>query len=82
MTIVDSIARLLPAALGNADSTKYESHATPGVLEHPQYTRPEVFTANGKKYRVPKVLISGNHKKIEEWRTKKSKHVRPASSRA
>jgi tRNA (guanine37-N1)-methyltransferase len=82
MAIVDSITRLLPGALGNADSTKYESHAVPGVLEHPQYTRPEVFTANGKKYRVPRVLISGNHKKIEEWRTKKSKHTHSPSSQA
>ena len=41
-------------------------------LEYPQYTRPEVFTAGGKKYRVPKVLLSGNHKKIEQWRMKKS----------
>lgn len=73
MAIVDSITRLLPGALGNADSAKFESHSMPGVLEYPQYTRPEIFTANGKKLRVPKVLLSGNHKKIEEWRSKKSK---------
>ena len=73
MTIVDSITRLLPGALGNADSAKYESHAKPGVLEHPQYTRPEIFQANNKKYQVPKVLLSGNHKKIQEWREKHSK---------
>ena len=88
MTIIDSITRLLPGALGNAESAKNESHTTPGVLEHPQYTRPEVFTPlNGsplikgvrgikpkpKSYRVPKVLLSGNHKKIEEWRKKHSK---------
>lgn len=97
MAIVDSITRLLPGALGNADSAKYESHAVPGVLEHPQYTRPEIFTVASlpkrgkgfnfscppskggagavKSYRVPKVLLSGNHKKIEEWRAKKSKHI-------
>lgn len=100
MAIVDSITRLLPGALGNSDSAKYESHSTPGVLEHPQYTRPEVFQAAPlikgargiyyppltredkgglrskkiKQYRVPKVLLSGNHKKIEEWRKKHSKH--------
>jgi len=75
MAIIDSITRLLPGVLGNADSAKNESHATEGVLEHPQYTRPEVFKANGKFYRVPKVLLSGNHKKIAEWHTKKSKHI-------
>jgi tRNA (guanine37-N1)-methyltransferase len=73
MAIVDSVTRLLPGTLGNAESAKYESHTTPGILEHPQYTRPEIFTANGKSYRVPKVLLSGNHKKIADWRTKKSK---------
>ncbi|MDD4271210.1 MAG: tRNA (guanosine(37)-N1)-methyltransferase TrmD [Patescibacteria group bacterium] len=82
MAIIDSITRLLPGALGNADSAKNESHSVPGVLEHPQYTRPEIFTASGKSYRVPKVLISGNHKKIADWRAKKSKHIRPSSSRA
>jgi tRNA (guanine37-N1)-methyltransferase len=43
MAIVDSITRLLPGALGNAESSKFESHTTPGTLEYPQYTRPEVF---------------------------------------
>ncbi len=42
-------------------------------LEYPQYTRPEVFTAGSKKYRVPKMLLSGNHNKIEQWRRKHSK---------
>jgi len=80
MAIIDSITRLLPGSLGNADSAKNESHAIPGVLEHPQYTRPEVFVATppkkggrGIKLRVPKVLLSGNHKKISEWRAKHSK---------
>jgi tRNA (guanine37-N1)-methyltransferase len=82
MTNVDSITRLLPGVLGNNDSAKHESHNVPGILEHPQYTRPEIFQASPltrgdrgglrlKKrvtYRVPKVLLSGNHKKIEEWR--------------
>jgi len=73
LTIVDSITRLLPGALGNADSSKNESHTIPGVLEHPQYTRPKVFQINKKKLRVPKILLSGNHKNIEEWRKKHSK---------
>jgi tRNA (guanine37-N1)-methyltransferase len=87
MAIVDSITRLLPNVLGNPESLNHESHSTPGLLEYPQYTRPEVFEATPfikgnrgdlrgiKKYKVPKVLLSGNHKKIEEWRRKHSKHV-------
>lgn len=43
------------------------------ILEYPHYTRPEVFEYKGKKYRVPKVLLSGNHKKIDEWRRGKMK---------
>lgn len=73
LTMIDSITRLLPGALGNSESAKNESHTVPGVLEHPQYTRPEVFEANNKKFRVPKILLSGNHKKVEEWRKKHSK---------
>jgi len=85
MAIIDSITRLLPGALGNADSVKNESHAIPGILEHPHYTRPEVFSYSPlikgvggikgdlKKLRVPKVLLSGDHKKIAEWRGKHSK---------
>lgn len=76
MVIVDSISRLLPNVLGNEDSAKFESHTTAGTLEHPQYTRPEIFIAENKKHKVPKILLSGNHKKIEEWRTKNSKKIK------
>ena len=75
MAIVDSITRLLPGVLGNAASAKDESHSVPGVLEYPQYTRPEVFAARGKKCRVPKILLSGDHKKIAKWREKKKKII-------
>lgn len=68
---IDSIARLLPGALGNAESAISESHSTKNLLEYPQYTRPEVFEAEGKKYPVPKVLLSGNHAEIEKWRRSK-----------
>ena len=88
LAIIDSITRLLPGTLGNADSAKHESHSTPGVLEHPQYTRPEVFKTpfnkggkgdlmGVKSFRVPKILLSGNHKKIAAWREKHSKRIRP-----
>jgi len=73
--IIDSIARLLPGVLGNKESIKSESHSRTGLLEHPHYTRPEVLTVGRKKYKVPKVLLSGDHKKIKEWRDKKSKSV-------
>jgi len=76
LTIIDSITRLLPGVLGNKESAKDESHATPCQLEYPQYTRPEVFQAGSKKYRVPKVLLSGNHQKIKEWRKRKTKLIK------
>ncbi len=71
--IVDSVSRLLPGVLGNKESARDESHTKPGVLEYPHYTKPEVFTVGRKQYAVPKVLLSGNHKKIEEWRKKNLK---------
>jgi tRNA (guanine37-N1)-methyltransferase len=69
MVAVDSIVRLLPGVLGNAESAEYESHSIPGLLEYPQYTRPEVFTdSEGREHKVPSVLLSGNHAEIEKWR--------------
>lgn len=73
MTIVDSVSRLLPKALGNRESLKDESHSTPGHLEYPQYTRPEIFEVQNKKYKVPSVLLSGNHAEIKKWKESKKK---------
>lgn len=73
LVLLDSITRLLPGALGNNESAISESHTEPGQLEYPQYTKPSVFEADGKKYPVPKVLLSGNHAEIEKWRVSKSK---------
>ncbi|MCX6792490.1 MAG: tRNA (guanosine(37)-N1)-methyltransferase TrmD [Candidatus Falkowbacteria bacterium] len=70
MTIIDSVARLLPEVLGNSESLDMESHSKVGILEYPQYTKPEVVTFGKKKYKVPPVLLSGNHAKIKEWRMK------------
>lgn len=64
MVVVDSVSRLLPGVLGNDLSIIQESHTQPGVLEHPQFTRPEEY--NG--WKVPEVLLSGNHAQIEKWR--------------
>ncbi len=71
-TIIDSIARLVSGVLGNEDSLSQESHSVPGMLEYPHYTKPEVVRFGTKKYRVPTVLLSGNHKAIAEWRQQKS----------
>ncbi len=72
MVLVDSVGRLLPGVLGNQESLDRESHKKPGQLDHPQYTKPEVFKFKGKEYPVPEVLLSGDHKKIREWRDKES----------
>ncbi|MDD5251391.1 MAG: tRNA (guanosine(37)-N1)-methyltransferase TrmD [Patescibacteria group bacterium] len=69
MVVVDAVARHVPGVLGKAESLKEESHAEEGVTEYPQYTRPEVFSPKrGVKWSVPNVLMSGDHKKIAEWR--------------
>jgi tRNA (guanine37-N1)-methyltransferase len=67
MVLIDSISRQIEGVLGSFDSLE-ESR----VASHDVYTRPEVFVWNGKKYRVPKVLLSGDHKKIEEWKARRS----------
>lgn len=75
LTIIDSVTRLLPGVLGNNQSIIEESHCESGLLEYPQYTRPEIFIAKGKKYPVPKILLSGDHKKIKAWREKSMKKI-------
>jgi len=76
MLIVDSVTRLVPGVLEKPEAVESESFSQ-GLLEYPQYTRPENF----RGLKVPKILLSGNHKKIEEWRKKKSleitKKIRP-----
>ena len=83
MVVVDSVIRLLPGVLGNPESLEGESYSVDGISltseqspkalvsderpsykQHRQYTRPEVY----KNWKVPKILLSGDHKKIEEWR--------------
>lgn len=69
MAVIEATFRLLPGALGHADSTKEETHMSEGFVEYPQYTRPEVFD----KKRVPDILLSGDHKKIAAWRKTQQK---------
>lgn len=74
MVIIEAVARLVPGVLGNEESLISESHGSQ-VLDFPQYTRPAVFKAKeAKTWRVPRILLSGNHKKIQEWRDKHRKN--------
>ena len=63
MVIIDAVVRLLAGALGDENSSKDDSFST-GLLEYPQYTRPEVF----RDMKVPEILLSGDHAKIAQWR--------------
>jgi tRNA (guanine37-N1)-methyltransferase len=67
MVVIDSVVRLLPKVLGNQESHLRDSFST-GLLEHPHYTRPSDF----RGLKVPDVLLSGNHKLIDEWRNKEA----------
>jgi len=79
MVVSSAVSRLIPGVI-RLESLKEESHWNlllkkekdkkigEDGLEYPHYTRPEVLKYKGKNYKVPKVLLSGNHKKIEEWR--------------
>ncbi len=66
LAIIDATARHIPGVLG-----KFESIEESRVASHDVYTRPEVFVHKGKKHRVPKVLLSGNHKEIDAWRARR-----------
>jgi len=65
--IIDALCRYIPGVVGQEESVQKDSHEE-GLLEHPHYTRPEVF----ENCPVPDVLLSGHHQKIEEWRRKES----------
>ena len=73
MAVIEAVMRLVPGVLGNDASLLEESHEKEGFSEYPQYTRPEVF--RGK--RVPRVLLSGDHQKIKEWRAEKRRRLSP-----
>jgi len=65
MVMIEAVSRLIPGVIGKKESAE--------KFDHPQYTRPEVFEIDHRKISVPKVLLSGNHKKIGEWRKNHSK---------
>ncbi len=76
MVIIDAVVRLLGGALGDETSAADESFSE-GLLEYPQYTRPEEF----RGMKVPDILLSGDHAKIAQWRRQQSidrtKRLRP-----
>jgi tRNA (guanine37-N1)-methyltransferase len=67
--VIDAITRLIPCALGDGESAITDSFQVETGFDFPQYTRPAVY----ERLSVPKVLLSGNHKEIDEWRSKKAK---------
>lgn len=76
MVVIEAIARLIPKVLGKPKLLKERITKEKGFIEYSQYTRPEVFSPKkGLNWKTPKVLLSGNHKKIEEWRKKHQKII-------
>lgn len=70
MTMLDSAVRFVPGILGNKLSSEYDSFED-GLIEYPQYTKPQEFEGMG----IPDVLMSGHHKKIEEWQKEEKKRM-------
>ena len=81
MTVIETVARLIPDVIGKSQLLKerippVRGRGGRGFIEYAQYTRPEIFSPEvGVKWPVPKVLLSGNHKKIEKWREKHKKNI-------
>ena len=71
MAVIETVTRLIPGAIGKKNLLKDRITKTKGFIEYEQYTRPEIFN----KWKVPKVLLSGDHRKIEEWKKKHSKII-------
>jgi len=69
--MTDAVTRLLPGVLGNVGSTNNESHEEVGVGQYPSYTRPEEF----KGWKVPEVLLTGDHQKIADWRLTQKRKI-------
>ena len=76
MVVIETIARLIPGVLGKPELLKERITKEKGFIEYPQYTRPKIFSPKkGVYWRVPKVLLSGHHQKIEEWRKRYQKTI-------
>jgi len=76
LVVIETVARLIPGVLGKPELLKERVTKGRGFIEYAQYSRPEVFSPKkGISWRVPKVLLSGNHQKIKEWREKHKKII-------
>lgn len=75
LVMTDAVARLRPGVLGEEASLEMESHTEEGVLEYPQYTRPEVYMAGKESWTIPEILLSGDHAKIAAWRRSQMKRA-------
>lgn len=76
MVAIEAISRLVPGVLGKEQLLKERITKSGGFLEYAQYTRPEVFSPKkGENWRVPKVLLSGDHEKIQAWKKKHGKEI-------
>jgi tRNA (guanine37-N1)-methyltransferase len=77
LVVIEAVTRLIPGVLGNAESLVEESHAEPGLLEYPVYTKPPEW----RGLAVPEVLLSGHHGKVAQWRRdraiERTREVRP-----
>lgn len=72
LVMIETIARFYPGVIGKFESTEIESFGSDSLLEFPQYTRPESLIVGTKKLSVPKVLLSGHHADVSEWRRNES----------
>jgi tRNA (guanine37-N1)-methyltransferase len=70
LVLIEAVSRLVPGVVGNPQSLRSESHAA-GLLEYPQYTRPAEF----RGWRVPDVLVSGDHGAVEQWREERAEEL-------
>ncbi len=75
MVVVETVSRLIPGVVGKEDFLE-EREREEGFLEYPQYTRPEVVDINGSERQVPSILLSGDHKRIEEWKKNKGRIIK------
>ncbi len=78
LVMSNAVSRLLPGVLGNPDSLQQESHAQPGLLSYPHYTRPQEY----RGWKVPSVLLSGDHQQIRQWRREQVKRIESRENKA
>ncbi len=76
MAIVDAVARLIPGTIAKGSLEEESFVENDKYREYPHYTRPEQIEIDGKKRKVPKVLLSGDHQKVKEWQEKNSKNFK------